>query len=184
MSTLSSQPLLRKSDRVENTSLASTPSLYSRLATPADLDLLVCFINETFVHDNYFKRTTRTSHELIAGYLKKGQFLLLEEDGKLIGLIYAELRGEERGYLGMLAVDPEKQRSGIGRQLLQAGEDFCREHGCRVVDASVVSLRPDLVTRYQQLGYRVVGEAPYERPEVLLQPCHFILLEKDLPRGM
>jgi len=183
MNTISSQPLLRKNARVENTSPAPAQSLYSRLANPADLDLLVSFINETFVHDNYFKRTTRTSHELMAEYLQKGQFLLLEEDGKLIGLIYAELRGEGRGHLGMVAVDPEKQRSGIGRQLQQAGEEFCREHGCHIVDLSVVNLRPALVTRYQQLGYRVVGEAPYERPEILLQPCHFILLEKDLPSG-
>ncbi|WP_158944845.1 GNAT family N-acetyltransferase [Granulicella sp. S190] len=111
---------------------------------------------------------------------KKEIFLLLEEQDELIGLIYVELRENGHAYHGLLAIHPEKQSRGIGRQLLQTAWNFCRSNGCTVADAEVVNLRPDLIERYQRLGFKIVGEAPYHRPEILLQPCHFVLIQKDL----
>lgn len=151
-----------------------------RVATTEDRDRLVPFINRAFAPDNYFKRTERTNPSQVAEYLRKGVFLLLEDAGELYGLLYAELRENGRGYIGMIATDPDRQGGGIGTQLLQIGEEFCRDHGTRVIELSVVNLRPDLVAWYQRKGYRVVGEAPYVRPEVLVLPCHFILMEKNL----
>ena len=153
-----------------------------RLATLDDTDLLVPFINRAFAPDNYFKRTERTNPSQVAEYLRKGFFLLLEDTVGLLGLIYTELRGDSRDYIGMIAIDPDRQGGGIGTRLLQIGEEFCREKGSSVIDISVVNLRPDLVAWYQRKGYRVVGEAPYVRPEILILPCHFILMEKTLAR--
>ena len=45
--------------------------------------------------------------------MAKGQFLLAGDNEKLTGCVYLERRGE-RAYLGLLAVDPERQGSGIG----------------------------------------------------------------------
>ena len=151
-----------------------------RLATIDDTDLLVPFINRAFAPDNYFKRTERTSPSQVAEYLQKGFFLLLEDTVGLLGLIYTELREDNRGYIGMIAIDPDRQGSGIGTRLLQIGEQICRERGSSVIDISVVNLRPDLVAWYQRKGYQNVGEAPYVRPEILILPCHFILMEKIL----
>jgi ribosomal protein S18 acetylase RimI-like enzyme len=153
----------------------------SRLATTADIELLVKFINRAFVRDNYFKRTDRTNSEQVTGYLQKGDFLLFEEQGALVGLVYAELRENGRGYIGLLTVDPDRQGQGIGRQLMQSTEDFCRDHGCSIAEIDVINLRPELVDWYRSQGYRVVGELPYPRPEILIQPCHFIAMQKDLP---
>jgi ribosomal protein S18 acetylase RimI-like enzyme len=80
----------------------------------------------------------------------------------------------------MIAIDPDRQGGGIGTRLLEIGEEFCREQGSSVIEISVVNLRPDLVAWYQRKGYRVVGEAPYVRPDILIVPCHFILMEKTL----
>jgi len=157
----------------------STPT-YSRLATTADLELLVKFINKAFARDNYFKRTERTNSEQITEYLQKGDFLLLEEQGELAGLVYAELREDGRGYIGLLTVNSVKQGRGIGRQLMQSAEDFCRDHGCSIAEIDVINLRPELVDWYRGQGYQVVGEAPYPRPEILIQPCHFIAMQKSL----
>jgi ribosomal protein S18 acetylase RimI-like enzyme len=151
-----------------------------RRATIDDTDLLVPFINRAFAPDNYFKRTERTNPSQVAEYLRKGFFLLLEDTVGLLGLIYTELRQDNRGYIGMIAIDPDRQGGGIGTRLLQIGEEFCREQGSSVIEISVVNLRPDLVAWYQRKGYRVVGEAPYVRPEILILPCHFILMEKAL----
>ena len=151
-----------------------------RLATTDDADRLVPFINRAFAPDNYFKRTERTNSPQVAEYLRKGFFLLLEDSVGLLGLIYTELRENNRGYIGMIAIDPDRQGGGIGTRLLQIGEEFCRKQGRSIIEISVVNLRPDLVAWYQRKGYRVVGEAPYVRPEILILPCHFILMEKTL----
>jgi N-acetylglutamate synthase-like GNAT family acetyltransferase len=162
------------------TKLSQTTSTYSRSATPADIDPLVKFINKAFIRDNYFKRTDRTNSEQITNYLHKGNFLLLEEQGELVGLVYTELRKNSHCYIGLLTVTPDKQSRGIGRQLMQSAEDFCLNHGCSIVEIDVINLRPQLVDWYRGLGYEVIGEAPYPRPEILLQPCHFIKMQKKL----
>jgi ribosomal protein S18 acetylase RimI-like enzyme len=151
-----------------------------RLATFEDADRLVPFINRAFAADNYFKRTERTNSSQIKEYLRKGFFLLLEDAEGVFGLVYTELRENSRGYIGMIATDPDRQRGGIGTHLLQIGEEFCRKRGYHVIEISVVNLRPDLVAWYQRKKYQIVGEAPYVRPEVLILACHFILMEKSL----
>ncbi|WP_433965715.1 GNAT family N-acetyltransferase [Tunturiibacter gelidiferens] len=164
----------------------STPALGSdfapqlRTATPEDAARLVPFINRAFARDNYFKRTERTNAEQIAEYLLKGTFLLKEDADGLLGLIYIELRDNGHGYIGMVAVDPDRQTRGVGRELMEAGEQLCRDHDCRLIEISVIDRRPELIAWYQRQGYKIVGEAPYIRPEVLILPCHFILMEKEL----
>jgi N-acetylglutamate synthase-like GNAT family acetyltransferase len=162
-----------------NSGLLHTPA-YSRLATTADLELLVKFINKAFARDNYFKRTERTNSEQMTQYLQKGNFLLLEERGELVGLVYVELRENGRGSIGLLTVNPDKQGRGTGMQLMQSAEGFCHDHGRSIAEIDVINLRPELVDWYRRQGYRVVGEAPYPRPEILIQPCHFIAMQKNL----
>ena len=162
------------------TKISQSTSAYSRFATTADIELLVEFVNKAFLRDNYFKRTDRTNSEQITQYLQKGNFLLLEEQNELVGLVYVELRESGSGYIGLLTVNPDKQGRGTGRQLMRSAEDFCRDHGCSIAEIDVINLRLELVDWYCKQGYRVVGEAPYPRPEILLQPCHFISLQKNL----
>jgi N-acetylglutamate synthase-like GNAT family acetyltransferase len=159
--------------------LLHTPA-YSRLATKAYLELLVKFINKAFARDNYFKRTDRTNSEQMTQYLQKGNFLLLEERGELVGLVYVELRENSCGYIGLLTINPDRQGRGIGRGLMRSAEVFCHDHGRSIAEIDVINLRPELVDWYRGQGYQVVGEAPYPRPEILIQPCHFIAMQKNL----
>jgi GNAT superfamily N-acetyltransferase len=153
---------------------------YSRIATDRDLHDIVRFINCAFADENPFLLKDRTGPEEIGDFMRKGHFLLLEEAGKLIALIYAEILGGGRGYLGLLVVDPVKRRDGVGKQMLLAGEDFCRQHGCRVVEGTVLNRRPDLLERYKRRGFRVFGETPGDRPGHVDGGYSLILIEKDL----
>jgi len=150
------------------------------MATIEDLDSLVSFINGSFLDENPHLIRGRSDTEEIAHLLEIGHFLLIEEEGQIAGSIYAEIRGDGRGYLGLLAVSPERRRSGMGRRLIRAGEQFCREQGCRLIEGNVVNLRPDLLERYQRYGFRVVGEVPGVLRDRVDRDYNLILLEKDL----
>ena len=72
------------------------------------------------------------------------------------------------------------QSLGIDEQIRRAGEEFCREHGCRVVEGVTPSCKEELTASYQRAGYRIVGEIPYERPKLLVQQSSLFQIEKDL----
>lgn len=158
----------------------SSQQLYTRMATPDDLDAVVNLINHAFWDENKtYARGYRTDSDETKSHMQKGHFLLFEEEGQISGLIYAEIREKGRGYLGLLAVDPKMRRLGVGKQLLLAGEQFCRERGCQTVEGTVVSLRTDLIDRYMRRGYRVTGQFSLDHPS-LGGKRDLIVVEKDL----
>src|SRR5262249_15002811 len=85
----------------------------------------------------------------------------------------------ERGYFGMLSVDPARQKEGLGRRLVEIAEQRCRDAGCRIMELHAVNLRPELLPYYRRLGYVESGTAPFTS-ERLKQPAHFIIMEKPL----
>jgi ribosomal protein S18 acetylase RimI-like enzyme len=105
--------------------------------------------------------------------------LLAEDSATLAGCVYLELRGD-RGYLGLLGVDPSLQGTGLGRKLMDAAENYFREKGCVAVDLRVISPRTPLPAFYRLLGYSETGTAPFP-PEVKTKlPCHYIFMSKPL----
>src|ERR1700752_1319801 len=105
-----------------------------RVAKPTDADAITRIINDAFrIAESFFIEGDRTSVEKIRTMFATGAFLLSEEAGRLAGCVYVELRGE-RAYFGLLAVEPSVQRSGPGRKLIAAAEDYARAAGCRFMD--------------------------------------------------
>ncbi len=66
----------------------------------------------------------------------------------------------ERSYLGLLSVDPARQKIGLGRRLVAAAEEFAREMGSHHMDLTVVNLRTELPPFYRKLGYVENGTEP------------------------
>lgn len=151
-----------------------------RVAKQDDLHEIVSLINRAFADENPFLLTDRVDDEEIQDLMQKGHFLLREMEGKIVSLIYVEIREAGRGYLGLLVVDPANRRSGLGRHLLNAGEEYCRQRGCRLVEGLVINKRPDLIERYKRFGYRVVSETPGDRHGHVQGGYNLILIEKDL----
>ncbi len=60
-----------------------------------------------------------------------------------------------RGWIYLLAVRPEVQRKGIGRQMMEQAENWLREHGCVKVKLQVDESRGDVTGFYRKLGYEV-----------------------------
>jgi ribosomal protein S18 acetylase RimI-like enzyme len=160
-----------------------------RMATDADFDALLSLINRAFDVERFFKDEDRLDTVKLRDYFAKGSFLLLEEEsqeevgdkaGALAGCVYVERRGD-RVYMGLLSVDPARQKRGLGRRLSAAAEEFARETGARFIDLTLVNLRSELPGIYEKLGYRVTGTAPFPADQMpITQPCHFICMTKEL----
>lgn len=144
---------------------------------------IVGLVNAAFRSERFFIDADRTNPEKVAALLEKGKFLLLFEGDyqgeELAGCVYAELRGE-RGYFGLLAVDPKRQRSGLGGRLIAAAEDYCRSAGCRFMDLTFVNVRLELPGYYQRFGYLENGSLPFPSEQVSKIPVHLVRMSKPL----
>src|SRR6185436_14685320 len=56
-------------------------------------------------------------------------FLVAEQGSKIVGTVMAGYEGH-RGWINYLAVAPEAQKTGCGRQIMEHAERLLRERGC------------------------------------------------------
>jgi ribosomal protein S18 acetylase RimI-like enzyme len=166
-------------DTISQRSLPEGISL--REATDADVPEMIAMINAAFEEETLFVSAPRTHTAQMAQHFQKGRFLLAHEIGKLVASVYYELRGG-RGYIGMLAVDPQHQRCGLGRAMMTAAEDVLRSHGCKLAELTVINFRTALIAAYGRLGYAETGveEPPEELRRKLTVPAMLIRMEKEL----
>jgi len=150
-----------------------------RTAEPADAPAVALLVNAAFRPERFFTDADRTNPEKIGALFQKGEFLLHVEDGVLAGCVYVELRGQ-RGYFGLPAVDPQRQRSGIGARLIAAAEQHCRSAGCRFMDLTFVNLRQELSAYYQKFGYVANGTLPFPADQTAKVPVHLVQMSKPL----
>jgi ribosomal protein S18 acetylase RimI-like enzyme len=152
-----------------------------RTATAADREQLIALVNAAFAIETFLEGT-RTDQTRLAAMMEKGTILAAEDGaGRLLASIYMERRGQ-RGYLGMLAVDPARQREGLARRLVEEAENRFREQGCEGVDITVLNLRPELPRIYRRYGYIETGTEEFH-PSRPLRPgveCHGIVMSKPL----
>ena len=79
-------------------------------------------------------------------------FLVGELHSKIIASVMAGYEGH-RGWLNYLAVDPEFQRQGLGRELVSEAERLLLDAGCPKINLQVRSSNPSVIEFYQRLGY-------------------------------
>jgi predicted N-acetyltransferase YhbS len=153
-------------------------SMVFRRGIEPDAAAIARIVNEAYEVERFFVLGDRTTPEDVVAHMRRGAFLVAVDDGRLVGSVYVETNGH-RGSFGMLAVDPSRQGTGVGRRLIDAAESHIRQAGGRSVEIQVVNLRTDLLPRYRRLGFVEVGTAPYvQRPTI--QAVHFILMRKTL----
>jgi ribosomal protein S18 acetylase RimI-like enzyme len=150
-----------------------------RIALATDVEALTQLINAAFRVEKPFFDGDRVNPEKVRVYMNSGQFLFAEDYGKPIGCVYVEVR-EDRGYVGLLSVDPQRQGTGLGRKLMDAAEIYFRTAGCRGVDLLVISPRTPLPAFYRRLGYVETGTAPFSGEAQSKVPGHYIIMSKEL----
>jgi GNAT superfamily N-acetyltransferase len=155
-------------------------SMEFRVATRADLPQIVDLVNVAFrLAEGFFVDGDRTNPAQIEAMFETGTFLLADVSGELAACVYLELRGE-RAYFGLLSVDPDHQRQGAGREMVDEVERRAKDAGCGVMDILTVNVRPELVPLYSKMGYAESGTAPFPANVRTKMPCHFVRMSKDL----
>jgi GNAT superfamily N-acetyltransferase len=152
----------------------------TRRATEADIPALLALINHAYAVENFFDGT-RTSEERLTADLQKGEILVGEDaQGRILGCVYLEVRGE-RGYLGQFAVAPTCQRRGLGRWIVSVAEERLRSRGCKGIDISVLNRRSELPPVYRTFGYVETGREAFEGSRTVLfgEACHCIIMSKE-----
>jgi|SRR5579863_4608459 len=160
------------------------PTLRIRAATALDSAEMIPLVNAAFAVETFLEGT-RTDEIRMAELMRQGQFLVARnEAGRMVASVYIEKRGE-RGYLGMLAVDPAYQGKGVGRTMLEAAEHQSRVEGCRYMDITVLSLRPELPPIYRKLGYAETGTEEFHPSQPIKSGvvCHSIIMSKALTQS-
>lgn len=135
----------------------------------------------------------RTDAEALAEIIANpGERLILaERDGRLLGCVMLADKGVREGrrlsYLGLLAVDPDLQASGIGGALVDEAERQARESfRAEWMEMMVIKRRGELVAWHVRRGYTLTGrEEPfplddprYGLPKTL--DLSFVVLAKPL----
>jgi len=160
----------------------SSPALHPLrlgIGEPGDIEALTRLINAAFSVESFFIEGDRINSEAVSNLMASGQFLVAQDDDGIAACVYVEPRGE-RAYLGLLSVDPSRQRSGLGSRLVGAAEDHARAGGICYMDLRIVNLRLELPEFYRRLGYLVTGTSPFPPEATTKQPCHFINMSKPL----
>ena len=151
----------------------------TRIAKDGDAEGIAHLVNVAFLVEQFFIERDRTNPATVRGLMENGKFLLAEDGPKLVGCIHYEAR-RDRGYFGMLSIDPTRQGTGVGRRLVNEVEKYFRDAGCKFCDLKIVNVRTELHDLYQRWGYADAGTAEYDDPTPTKIPVHFVLMSKRL----
>ena len=101
----------------------------------------------------------RVSADQVADMLSKPNSIILVgfKDSVIIACVHVE-KVESNCHIGMLAVAPNRQGAGDGKEMLAHAENYANEIlGAERAVMVVVSLRSELISFYLRRGYRRTG---------------------------
>ena len=154
-----------------------------RIAGPENLETVTGTINLAFrAAESFFIDGDRIEIDVVRGLATKGTFIMTYDADSLAGCVYVAPQGE-RAYIGLLSVDPGRQRAGIGAALMNAAEEHARQAGARFADLKVVNIREELPVFYRRRGYVETGMEPFPVEKNPRVPCHFVIMTKALERA-
>jgi ribosomal protein S18 acetylase RimI-like enzyme len=79
-------------------------------------------------------------------------FLVGIVEGRLVATVMAGYEGH-RGWINYLAVSPDLQRKGLGRQMVQEAEKRLRVFGCPKINLQIRKTNSAAIDFYKSLGF-------------------------------
>jgi ribosomal protein S18 acetylase RimI-like enzyme len=132
-----------------------------RSATPADEEILRSLWDDS---NHELEFTPYPQSEFAAELITDHIALVAEDDGAVIGTVYAAMPGEEHGFVFGLYVIPSARRRGIARSLMVAVTKELGDRSRRFVVLSVDSPNTSARALYERMGF--VDQARILRADV------------------
>ncbi len=82
----------------------------------------------------------------------RGAMVWFDESGQVVAFNIAHHSGRE-GWMGPLAVRPDKQQSGVGRHIVQAALDWLRSEGVTTIGLETMPRTVDNIGFYSRMGF-------------------------------
>ena len=167
-----------------------------KIAGPVDIPALIALLNTAYRGESS-KQGWTTEADIIAGDKRTDETNLrdimeqagsiflqyLNDQSQIIGCVNLQQHGNKI-YLGMFSVYPRLQGAGIGKEMLQAADEYARHLNCSTIYMSVISVRTALINWYKRHGYEETGERkPFVEDALTgkhLQPLEFLILERNV----
>ena len=149
------------------------PAWRLRAALIEDLDALLELEQRCFVYDRLSRRSFR--HFLTTD---TASCLVAEQAGRLVGYVLVLFHGRTAlARLYSMAVAPEQQGQGLGRELLRAAEAAALDGGAAVMRLEVNPGNAPAVSLYRSAGYTDIGiyHAYYEDASDALRMEHALV---------
>lgn len=98
--------------------------------------------------------------DISANYLDSAGscFWVAEVDGEIKGMVGIQRRSDEEAELRRMSVASDARGQGIGRQLLETVEDFCRKWGYARIRLTTHMMLKPAIALYRKNGYCMVAD--------------------------
>ncbi|NML22341.1 GNAT family N-acetyltransferase [Pseudoflavitalea sp. G-6-1-2] len=138
------------------------------LITDADIAAVTTVINSAYegkpgskswTSEGHLVEGQRTSESLLSDLIQKPgvrMYKCCDEQSTVLGCVLIEEKPETL-YLGMLSVSPDAQAGGIGKLLLQFGENLAKENNYSTLTITVIDVRAELIDWYRRKGFAPTG---------------------------
>jgi GNAT superfamily N-acetyltransferase len=155
------------------------PLLSFRVADIPDIDSIVRLVNRAFVAESPYVEGERVNPDALRDMWPRGTFLLGEDHGQLVACIFIEPRAAQ-AHLGLVSVEPARQREGLGAELITAAEARCRAAGFREMELRFIDHRTELERFYQLMGFARTGITEPPPPARTKVPFNFVQMIKAI----
>lgn len=139
-----------------------------RLATTLDAEAIAQLVNNAYrptsgasgwTHESDFVSGSRTTTAQVVELMSKPDSVVIVGFKKavLVACVHVE-KYSNTSHLGMLAVSPDTQGAGVGKQILAHAEQYASTHfNAQKFILVVVSARHELIAFYLRRGYQKTG---------------------------
>jgi ribosomal protein S18 acetylase RimI-like enzyme len=137
-------------------------------ARTADVDRIVALVNDAYrgssktpgwTHEAALLAGQRTDAATVTATITQEctTVLVSRQGNDIVACVTLQRLDKHDWYLSMLAVDPEHQTHGVGKNIMAGAERYAAERGGRRMKISVVNVREPLIGWYERQGYVRTG---------------------------
>jgi len=150
--------------------------MHVEIALTADVNRVVGLVNDAYrgsskkpgwTHETALITGYRTDVATVSAMLDRDDatVLVMKHENNVVACVALELLDNSDWYLSLLAVDPEYQKGGVGKEIMAGAERFAVERGALRIKISVINVREALLAWYERQGYVRTGAVepfPYD----------------------